>query len=132
VHGPGEIAGGEGNLGLRNLATGLGDAFVSAKTARGAAEKLARSRIVSELGHGNTAESEGGRVVPQRDALECTEGITSCQQARSRRDKRVHGGRICQARSAARRWWLRVSAYSILDSGKASSVSDEFSRPRCD
>src|SRR5262249_18676584 len=48
-------------------------------------------------------QRERRRIVAQRDALERTERITGRQQARSRSDERVHGGRILWARSAARR-----------------------------
>jgi hypothetical protein len=102
VHRPGQIARGQRDLGLGDLATGLGEAFASAKAARGAAEELARSFVVAELGHRNAAQSESRRVFAQRDALERTERITSHQQSSRRGDEGVHGGKLSWGASGRR------------------------------
>jgi hypothetical protein len=91
---PTQIARGKRDLRLGDLATGLGEAFVSAEAARGAAQELARPVVVAELSHRNAAHGERRRIFAQRHALERTKRITSRQQARSRGDKRIHGGRL--------------------------------------
>jgi hypothetical protein len=93
-HPPGQIASGEGNLGLGYLATSLGEAFATAKGAGGALQELARSLVVAELGHGNAAQGERRRVVAQRNAFERTERITGRQQSCGGSDEGVHGGRM--------------------------------------
>jgi hypothetical protein len=81
---------GEGDLGLGDLAAGLGEALAGAEAAAGAPEELARPVVVAELGHGDAAQGEGRRVVAQCDTLEGAEGITGRQRARGRGDEGVH------------------------------------------
>jgi len=76
VRRPWQIARGERDIGLRDLATGLGEAFTGAEAARGAAQELARPLVVAELRHRNAPQSKRRRVVAQRHALERTERIT--------------------------------------------------------
>ena len=43
---------------------------MSTEIAGGAPKEFAGARVLAELGHGDAAESERGRVVAQADALE--------------------------------------------------------------
>ena len=90
AHRPAQVARGEADLRLGDLAARLGEALTGAEAAGGPPEELARPVVVAELGHGDAAQGEGRRVVAQRDALEGAEGITGRQRARGRGDEGVH------------------------------------------
>jgi hypothetical protein len=53
-------------------------------------QKIFRTRKVSELRHGDSAEREGGRIVAQGDSLQCAEGIACGEGARCGCDQRIH------------------------------------------
>jgi hypothetical protein len=72
----------------------LSEPFAGAKATRGAAQELARPLVVAELSHRNATHGECRRICAQRHALERTKRITSRQQARSRGNKRIHGGKL--------------------------------------
>lgn len=99
LHAPGQIARRQGNLRFSDLTAGLGEAFTSSECARGAAQKLARPLVVSQLSHRNAAQSERRRVITQRNTFECTKRITSRQQARSGDNEGVHGRTVFSGRS---------------------------------
>ena len=103
AHRPAQVARGEGDLRLGDLAARLGEALAGAEAAGGAPEELARPVVVAELGHGDAAQGEGRRVVAQRDALEGAEGITGRQRARGRGDEGVHVWEDTDLRSCAGR-----------------------------
>ena len=107
AHRPAQVARGEGDLRLGDLAARLGEALAGAEAAGGAPEELARPVVVAELGHGDAAQGEGRRVVAQRDALEGAEGITGRQRARGRGDEGVHVWEDT-CRSSAPLDWIRV------------------------
>jgi hypothetical protein len=90
VHRPCQIACGERDLGLGDLATGLGEPFANAEAARSASQEIARPLIVAELGHRNAAQGERRRVVAQRDAIESAQRITGRQRARGRSNEGIH------------------------------------------
>jgi hypothetical protein len=92
-----QVARGERDLGLGDLAAGPGESLAGAEAARGAPQELARPLVVAELGHRDAAQGERRRVVAQRDALERTERITGRQRTRGRGDEGVHGGRIMRS-----------------------------------
>lgn len=79
---PAQVAGCERNFNFGDDAPGAGDSFTGAEGTRGAAEQFPRPREIAELRHGNASKGEGGRIVAQRNALQCAEGITGGQRAR--------------------------------------------------
>ncbi len=84
---PPQVARGEGDLRLRDLAARLGEALPRAEAAGRAPEELPRAVVVAELGHGAAAQGERRWVVAQRDAIQGAEGITGRERARGRDDE---------------------------------------------
>ena len=56
----------------------------------GASQERPRPNEVAELGHGEAAKGERGRVVTQGYPLQCTQGIARRQCPRRGRDQRIH------------------------------------------
>ena len=63
-----QVARRERDLGLGDLAAGLGESLSGAEAVRGAPQELARTLIVAELGHRDAAQSEPWRIVAGRRA----------------------------------------------------------------
>jgi len=102
AHRPAQVTRGEGDLGLGDLAAGLGEALAGAEAAGGAPQELARALVVAELGHRGAAQGERRWVVAQRDALQRAERITRRQRACGRGDEGVHVAEDTCRSSAAR------------------------------
>jgi hypothetical protein len=83
---PGEIAHRQRYFGFRNDASCASQFLMSPETARGTFQKLAGARVLTELGHGNTAQGQRRRIVSQRYSLEGTERITGSEGACGRSD----------------------------------------------
>ncbi len=121
---PAQIARGEGDLRLRNLAARLGEALAGAEAAGGAPEELARPVVVAELRHGDAAQGEGRRVVAQRDVLEGAEGITDGQRTRGRRSEGVHAREdTCRSRAPLYRHVHRHHTDLRADSSGAAQAA---------
>jgi hypothetical protein len=50
--------------------------------------------VLTELRHGDAAQSERGRIVAQRDALERARGIAGDERARGSGDHGIHADRL--------------------------------------
>jgi hypothetical protein len=88
---PSEIARRERHLGFRRHASRPLHAFARPERARRPAQELPGFREIAELGHGDAAQRERRRVLPQRDPLERAERIAGAERACRRRDERIHG-----------------------------------------
>ncbi len=85
-----QVARGERNLRLGDLAARLGESIAAPEGPGGPPEELARPVVVAQLRHRDAAQGQGRRVVTQRDVIERAEGITGRQRPRRRVDEGVH------------------------------------------
>src|SRR5258705_42946 len=129
AHRPPQVARGEGDLRLGDLAARLGEALAGAEAAGDAPAELARPVVLAELGHGAAAQGEGRRVVAQRDTLEGAERVTGRQRARGRGDDGVHLVEDT-SRSSAPLDGIRVRTPSRPESRQENSLPRPRASPR--
>ena len=101
-----EVAHGQRHLGLGDDAARARQLLVRAEAARGAPQKLARARVLAELGHGDAAQGQRRRVVAQRDPLEGAERVAGGEGARGGGDQGVHDDRLLRRADFATRLLL--------------------------
>ncbi len=85
-----EVAHGQRHLGLSHHTSGALHFFMRPKASRGAAQQLACTQMLAQLGHGNAAQGQGRRVVTQGHPLEGAERITGCKCAGGGGNQGVH------------------------------------------
>ena len=90
LRGPAQVARGERDLGLGDDAPRAGHRFLRTEGARRASQQRLRASEIAELRHRDAAKRERGRIVAQRDPLQCAERIARRERTRRRRDQRVH------------------------------------------
>jgi hypothetical protein len=73
---PGQIARDERNLGFGDDAPRAGHSLFRTERARSTSQEYLRSYKIAELRHRDASKREPGRIVPQRNSLQCAEGIT--------------------------------------------------------
>ena len=92
VRRPLQIARRERHLGFGRDASCALNALSRAERARRTPQQHPGLRKLTELSHGDPAQSERGRVVSKRDPLERTQGVAGLECPRCRRDQRIHAG----------------------------------------
>jgi hypothetical protein len=97
-HPRGQVTRRQRHLGLGHLTTRGGKALASAERSGSAAQQFSRPLVVAELGHRDSAQSQGWWIVSQRHALERTERITGGKLPRTGSNNGVHDGRLLQTR----------------------------------
>jgi hypothetical protein len=89
-----EVAHGQRHLGLSHHTSGALHFFMRPKASRGAAQQLACTQMLAQLGHGNAAQGQGRRVVTQGHPLESAERITGCKCAGGGGNQGVHSAKV--------------------------------------
>jgi hypothetical protein len=87
---PAQVTRRKGNLGLGDHASGTGHGLFRRKSTRRPPQEFLRSREIAKLRHRDAAKRECRRIVAQRDALQGSEGIASCEGTSCSCNQRVH------------------------------------------
>src|SRR6185503_10458937 len=87
---PTQVARHERDLRLGDDAPRAGHGLFRTEGARRTSQERLRSNEITELRHRDASKRKCGRVVAQRDALQCADGITRRERMCRGRDQRVH------------------------------------------